>query len=46
MSYAQFLVLQLGIFMAAGSLLLMTTDLASTEVSVLGLVAVAAIRMR
>ena len=51
MSYAKFLLIQLGIFMAAGSLLLMTTDLASTVVSVIGLLSaavalLAAVRMR
>jgi hypothetical protein len=51
MSYAKFLVIQLGIFMAVGPLLLMTTDLASTAVSVMGLLAaavalVAGLRMR
>lgn len=51
MSYAKFLLIQLGIFMAAGSLLLMTTDLASSVVSVIGLVSaavalLAAVRMR
>ncbi|GAA4409390.1 hypothetical protein GCM10023168_28120 [Fodinibacter luteus] len=51
MSYAKFLVIQLGIFMAAASLLLLLTDLTSTAVSVVGLLAavvalLAAIRMR
>ena len=51
MSYAKFLLIQLGIFMAAGSLLLMTTDLASTVVSMIGLLSaaaalLAAVRMR
>jgi hypothetical protein len=43
MSYTKFLLIQLGIFVAAGSLWLLTTDVLSAVVSVVGLLAAAAV---